>query len=122
MASRGIEARRQAAMEEGSAAYIARRQDIVRAAAHVFRDKGYEATLKDVAQALGTELASIYYSVGRKEELLQEIVREALARDMEAAPAIRRSKDNAAEKIRALIHSMVISYAENSPHMNVYIE
>jgi AcrR family transcriptional regulator len=122
MASSGIEARRQAAMEEGSAAYIARRQEIVRAAAHVFRDKGYEATLKDVAQALGTERASIYYYFGSKEELLQEIVREALARDMEAAHAIRRSKDSTPDKIRALIHSMVISYAENYPHMNVYIE
>ena len=109
-------------MEEGGAAYVARRQEIVRAAAHVFRDKGNEATLKDVAASLGTERASLYYYFGSKEELLREIVREALARDMDAAQTIRRSKDPTPDKIRALILSVVTSYAENYPHVNVYIE
>jgi AcrR family transcriptional regulator len=122
VASSGIQARRQAAMEEGGAAYLARRQEIVRAAAYVFRDKGYEATLKEVAQALGTERVSIYYYFASKEELLQEIVREALAREMEAAHTIRRSRASTPDKIRALIESMVTNYAENYPHMNVYVE
>lgn len=122
MASSGIEARRQAAMEDGSPAYIARRQEIVRAAAHVFRDKGHEATLKDVAQALGTERASLYYYFGSKEELLQEIVREALVRDLATAQEVRQRKDPASAKVRALITSMVLAYAENYPHMNVYME
>jgi len=118
----GIQARRQAAQEEGGPAYLARRQEIVQVAAHVFRDKGYEATLKDVAHALGTERASLYYYFGSKEELLQEIVREALRRDLEAAHAVRRSEDRAPAKIRRLIRSMVLSYAENYPHMSVYME
>jgi AcrR family transcriptional regulator len=122
VANSGIEARRQAAMEEGGAAYIARREEIIQVAAHVFRERGPAATLRDVAEALGTERASIYYYIGSKEELLQEIVREALARDMAAARAIRRSEVRTPDKIRALIDSMVFSYAENYPHMNVYIE
>lgn len=120
--SSGIEARRQAALEDGSVAYLARRQDIIRAAAHVFRERGFEATLRDVAQVLGTDRASLYYYVGSKEELLQEIVREALARDIAAAKAVKRSRATTPEKIRALIESMVVSYADNYPHMNVYIE
>lgn len=123
MAKSGIEARRKAALEDGNASYVARREEIVRAAAHVFRDRGYEsATLRDVATALGTDRASLYYYVGSKEELLQEIVREALARDIKIAEGVKRSRVKSADKIRTLIESMVISYAENYPHMNVYME
>ena len=123
MAKSGIEARRKAALEDGNASYIARREEIVQAAAHVFRDRGYEAaTLRDVAVALGTDRASLYYYVGSKEELLQEIVREALGRDIQAAEAVKRSRAKTPEKIRALIETMVTSYAENYPHMNVYME
>lgn len=122
MASSGIEARRQAALEDGSAGYLARRQEIIKAAAHVFRERGFEATLRDVAQVLGTDRASLYYYVGSKDELLQEIVRGALAGDIAAAQAVQKSTDSTPEKITALIASMVMSYAENYPHMNVYIE
>jgi AcrR family transcriptional regulator len=123
MAKSRIEARRKAALEDGSASYIARREEIIHAAAHVFRDRGFEAaTLRDVAQALGTDRASLYYYFGSKEELLQEIVREALGRDVQAAEAVNRSRASTPDKICALIESMVNSYAENYPHINVYIE
>ncbi|GAA0611841.1 TetR/AcrR family transcriptional regulator [Sporichthya brevicatena] len=122
MPNSGIESRRQAAIEEGGTAYIARRQEILRTAAHIFREKGYEATLRDVAEALSTDRASIYYYFGSKEEVLQEIVREALAHDMAAARAIQRSNDSTPDKIRALIYSMVVGFAEFYPHMNVHVE
>lgn len=123
MAKSGIDARRQAALEEGSAAYLARREEIVQAAAHVFRDRGFEAaTLRDVAAALNTDRASLYYYVGSKEELLQEIVRQALGRDIETAEAVKRSRASTRDKIAALIEAMVNSYASNYPHMSVYIE
>ena len=123
MARSGIEARRKAALEDGSAPYLARRQEIIDAASHVFRDRGFEAaTLRDVAQALGTDRASLYYYVGSKEELLQEIVREALGHDLAAAEAIKASRTTSREKIQALVESMVTSYTSNYPHMNVYRE
>lgn len=118
----GIEARRTAAREDGNAAYVSRRHEILKAAAHVFRERGPEATLRDVADALGTDRASLYYYVGSKDELLQEIVREALERDIAAAKAIKRSRASAPEKVEVLIESMVVSYAENYPHINVYVE
>jgi AcrR family transcriptional regulator len=123
MTTSGIEARRKAALEDGSATYVARRQEIIGAAAHVFRDRGFEATtLRDVALALGTDRASLYYYVGSKDELLQEIVREALGHDIQAAEAVKSSRATSPEKIRALVESMVTSYADNYPHMNVYME
>jgi TetR/AcrR family transcriptional regulator, cholesterol catabolism regulator len=123
MAKSGIDARRRAALEDGGVAYLARREEIVEAAAHVFRDRGFEAaTLRDVAVAMGTDRASLYYYFGSKEELLQEIVRQALGRDIEAAEAVKRSKASTKDKIAALIEAMVNSYAANYPHMSVYIE
>jgi len=123
MAKSGIDARRRAALEDGGAAYMARREEIVQAAAHVFRDRGFAAaTLRDVAAALNTDRASLYYYVGSKEELLQEIVRQALGRDIETAEAVKRSRASSKDKIAALIEAMVNSYAANYPHMSVYIE
>ena len=104
MATSGIEARRKAALEEGGAAYIARREEIILAAARVFRERGFDAaTLRDIADALNTDRASLYYYIGSKEELLQEIVRDVLARDVKSAEAIKRSRAATADKIRTLI-------------------
>jgi TetR/AcrR family transcriptional regulator, cholesterol catabolism regulator len=123
MPKSGIDARRKAALEDGGANYVARREEIIQAAAHVFRDRGFEAaTLRDVAAAMGTDRASLYYYVGSKEELLQEIVREALGRDIEVAQAVKASRVPTREKIASLIQAMVNSYASNYPHMHVYIE
>lgn len=123
MAVSGIEARRKAALEDGNETYLARRDEIIRAAAHVFRDRGVEATtLRDIAEATNTDRASLYYYVSSKEEVLREIVRQALGRDIAAAEKVRRSRAATPDKIRALIEAMVSSYAENYPHMNVYIE
>jgi AcrR family transcriptional regulator len=123
MAKSNIEARRKAALEDGGVSYIARREEIVQAAAHVFRERGFEAaTLRDVAAAMDTDRASLYYYVGSKEELLQEIVRQALRRDIEIAEAVKRSRASSPEKLATLIKSMVDSYDKNYPHMMVYIE
>jgi AcrR family transcriptional regulator len=123
MPKSGIEARRLAALREGSAPYLARREEILQAAANVFRQQGYEsATLLDVAKVLGADRASLYYYVGSKEELLQQIVRNALERVLEDAETIRRSRASAPDKIKAFIRSMVTNYAENYPHMSIYTE
>ncbi|QRP42838.1 TetR/AcrR family transcriptional regulator [Amycolatopsis sp. FDAARGOS 1241] len=123
MPKSGIDARRQAALKEGSAAYLARREEIIRAAADVFRQQGYEgATLLDVAKSLGTDRASLYYYIGSKEELLQEIVRNAIQNVLEAAETIKRSRAGAPEKIKALITSMVDNYVENYPYMSIYTQ
>jgi AcrR family transcriptional regulator len=123
MAKSGIEERRVAALREGSAPYLARRAEIIRAGADVFRQQGYEsATLLDVAKMLGTDRASLYYYVGSKEEILQQIVRDALARVLDDADTIHRSRASAPDKIRAFITAMVNNYAENYPHMSIYTE
>jgi AcrR family transcriptional regulator len=123
MAESGIEARRKAALEDGSATYIARRKEIIQAAAGVFRERGFDAaTLRDVAEALNTDRATLYYYVGSKDDLLQEIVRDVLAADVRLAETVKRSRQPTAKRIATLIESMVTSYAENYPHIAVFTE
>jgi AcrR family transcriptional regulator len=116
-----IEHRRRTAIAEGKAAYTARRQEVIAAAAGVFRELGYEAsTLNDVAAKLDTDRASLYYYVGSKEELLHEIVRVVLYENVAAAERVRKRKGNAVEKIEALVEEMMTSFDRNYPHMFVY--
>jgi len=112
LATSGIAGRRKAALEDGGEGYKTRRQEIVREAAKVFEEKGFEATtLNDIAERLGTDRASLYYYVGSKEELLHEIVRQVLA-----------EPGTPSEKIERLIEYMILSFDRNYPHMYVYVE
>src|SRR3989442_2745301 len=107
----GIESRRKAALSEGNAGYTARRAEIIKVAADVFRERGYDAaTSNDVAARLGTDRASLYYYVGSKEELLQEIVRDVLSQNLEAAEQVKKQKGTAPEKLQALIEHMIESF------------
>ena len=119
----GIEGRRRAAQLEGAEAYVARRNEIIYAAAAVFKDRGYEAaTLNDVAERLNTDRASLYYYVGSKEDLLHEVVRSVLDTNVAMAERIRKRKTAAPEKIQLLLSEMMRSFAQNYPHMYVYTE
>jgi AcrR family transcriptional regulator len=119
----GIEGRRRAAMAEGGEAYKARREEIVRAAADVFRDLGYEAsTLNDIAERLGTDRASLYYYVGSKEELLHEIVSSVLKENVATAERVAKSDAPAIEKMTKLLEEMMLSFDRNYPHMYIHIE
>ena len=54
--------------------------DIVSAAAKVFRTKGYHAaTVRDIAQEVGILKGSLYHHFASKEELLYLVVKEPIA-------------------------------------------
>src|SRR6478609_3648529 len=53
---------------------ISRKDVIVAKAAALFREKGFKAaSMRDLAEAVGVEAASLYNHIQSKEELLQEI-------------------------------------------------
>lgn len=121
--SSGIARRRAAAKDESNPAYVARRREIVAAAARVFKDKGLQGTkLGDIAAASGADRASLYYYVGSKEELFHEVVREAALANLVRAEAIRDGAGSAPEKLRELIEALMTSYADNYPILYVYIQ
>lgn len=115
--------RRAAAQAEGGAAYQQRRQEILKAAAQVFKEKGLQgASLGEVADALGTDRASLYYYVGSRQELFADVVREAVEGNVAMAEAIRAKDVPAPVKLRELAVSLMQSYADNYPFLYVYIQ
>lgn len=123
MAASGIGRRRDAARTEGGTAYRERRQQIITAAADVFQSKGFGATsLSDVATALHTDRASLYYYVSSKEELFHDVVYAAAAASAERAEEIQRGPGTAREKIQALIMALMTSFEEHYPYLFVYIQ
>jgi AcrR family transcriptional regulator len=119
----GIGRRRQAARTEGGADYKARREELVKVAAEVFQEKGYQAsTLNDVAERMGTDRASLYYYVGSKQELFEEVVEDVLEANLKEARRIKKEDLRPAEKLAKLVTTMMVSYEENYPFTYVYIQ
>ncbi|KLL10622.1 MULTISPECIES: TetR/AcrR family transcriptional regulator [Protofrankia] len=121
--SSGIARRREAARNEANPAYLQRRQEIVAAAARVFKAKGLQgANLADIAAESGADRASLYYYVGNKEELFHEVVREAVVANLTVAQGIRDGEGNAPDKLRRLIISLMESYEQQYPILYVFIQ
>jgi AcrR family transcriptional regulator len=118
-----IAQRRSAALQEGGADYTAKRADLIRVAAEVFRDKGYAAaTLNDIAAVFGTDRASLYYYVGSKEELFQECITDSVRTNIALAQDIARTSISPREKLERLIALIIHSQVEHYPYMYVYIQ
>lgn len=119
----GNAGRRAAARDARGADYQRRREEIVRAAAQVFREKGYRGTgVADVARVVGVDRATIYYYVGGKDELLDEIATELVLANLGVVEDIRDSPGDAPEKIRTLVTQLMASYVENYPFLYVYLQ
>src|ERR1700682_3469515 len=119
----GIGRRRAAARNDGGTAYRERRQKITAAAAEVFQRKGFgAASLGDVATALGTDRAMLYYYVSSKEELFHEVVYAGAETNVLRAEAIRDGGGTTTEKIAALVHSLMVSFEEYYPYLFVYTQ
>ena len=118
-----ISERRKAALIDQSAEYAAKRAELVRAAATVFRDKGYaNATLNDVAECVGSDRASLYYYVGTKEELFHECVRDVVDQHLDKAKKIAANRKSNREKLTDLIEMLLDSYEDSYPLFFVYIQ
>jgi len=119
----GISRRRAAALSDGGAEYAAKRNELIRVAANLFKDRGYRSTsLNDVAQVAGLDRATVYYYVGSKEELFREAVQGLLDDNVTRAEQLVRAKLDAREKLEKLIELLVFSYDKNYPYAQVYIQ
>lgn len=87
----------------------AKREAVLRAAAQVFNEQGYQAsTLDQVAARLNVTKPTLYYYVKSKDEILFECVRIGLSMLQEAADHVSASGGNAADKLVAVMRQ----YAE----------
>jgi AcrR family transcriptional regulator len=82
-----------------------RRDDLVRAAAQLFREKGFEGTtVRDIAGAVGMRSGSPFYHFANKHELLMAVMEEGLRLGLERTRAVVDGAGLAAtERFRRLV-------------------
>jgi TetR/AcrR family transcriptional regulator, cholesterol catabolism regulator len=118
----GIGKRRAAAKLDGAAGYQQRRKEIAIAAARVFNQRGLQGTtISAVAEELSIDRASLYYYISCKEELFDEVIREASEENVAIAKRIKSSDASPREKLRDLIVSLMTSYGKHYPLLYIYI-
>jgi AcrR family transcriptional regulator len=91
------------------------RTDIIQAAAQIFREKGYHgASMQDIADAVGLQKASLYHHVASKQEILGDILDQALDRLIADLEPIAESKVPADERLRQAVRMYLLRLAENA--------
>lgn len=82
-----------------------RRMELVRAAAKLFRDQGYErTTVRDLGNAVGLQSGSLFYHFRTKEEILVAVMALGITATTEQlGEAIARAR-HPREKLSALFH------------------
>lgn len=79
-----------------------RKEQVIRVAAELFREKGYVASsMRDLAQKLGIEAASLYSHIKSKEEILHILCFDMAADFMASLEEVEKQHDlSASEKLR----------------------
>ena len=97
-------------------------QEIITAAAQLFKEKGYRATtLEDIAAAVGMLKGSLYYYIRSKEELLYLVVRDPIRQAYNKLEEIVKSEAPATTKIAQAIANHMTLFHQHYPHIAVYL-
>ncbi|MGZ9221957.1 MAG: TetR/AcrR family transcriptional regulator [Anaerolineales bacterium] len=98
------------------------REDILEAAAQVFRQKGFHgASMQDIAKAVSLQKASLYHHVSSKQEILLALLDRALEMLLERISAIRNQDVPADEKLRQMVRAYLQILAENTDLSSVLL-
>ena len=90
------------------------REDILEAAAQVFREKGFHgASMNDIAEAVSLQKASLYHHVSSKQEILLELLDRALELLLERISPIANQNITADKKLRLMICEYLQILVEN---------
>jgi AcrR family transcriptional regulator len=89
----------------------------------LFKKHGFRGTsIGQIAEALGTDRATLYYYIGSKEELFDEVVSDEVRANVARAQAIRDGDGPAPDKLRRLVTELMDSYAASYPFLYVFIQ
>jgi len=110
------------ARRNGNGTRRRRDQEVIDTAAQIFFERGYtEASVQDIADALGMLKGSLYYYIDTKEDLLFRVLEQvhdevdAIMHDTIALPDL-----TALQRLAAYVRSLVIHITANLPRMSVY--
>lgn len=83
-----------------------RREEILQAAAQIFREKGYHAaSMRDLANAVELQKASLYHHLQSKQELLLELLDRAIDLLIDDTMLVLESSETPIEKLRAAMRA-----------------
>lgn len=115
--------RRSHARREATAGYSERRERLLRAAAEVFKEKGFQAaSINDIAERFGGDRASIYYYYASKHEIFIDLIRQAVEEVVLLAEGVARSGQPATARLRDVFVKTIDAYERHYPYMYVYIQ
>ncbi len=80
---------------------LSRKEQVIRQAAELFKEKGYVASsMRDLAQKLGIEAASLYSHIKSKEEILQSLCFDMATEFRKSLDAVEKQNLTASEKLK----------------------
>ena len=98
------------------------RDDILDAAAQVFRQKGFHgSSMADIAEAVKLQKASLYHHVSSKQEILLALLDRALEMLFEQINVVAKQPLPADEKLRQMVQIYLRLLAENSDLSSVLL-
>lgn len=98
------------------------RDDILDAAAQVFREKGFHgASMEDVASAVNLRKASLYHHVTSKQEILLALLDRALGMLTEHISKVSSQEARADQKLRLMMRAYLLALSENSDLSSVLL-
>ena len=98
------------------------RDDILDAAAQVFRQKGFHgASMADIAESVQLQKASLYHHVSSKQEILLALLDRALDMLFEQVDIVAKQPLPADEKLRQMVQVYLRLLAENSDLSSVLL-
>lgn len=98
------------------------RDDILDAAAQVFRQKGFHgASMSDIAGALDVQKASLYHHVSSKQEILLALLDRALVMLTDYISMIASQDISPDQKLRLMIRGYLSGLAENADLTSVLL-
>lgn len=99
-----------------------KKAEILKAAAKVFRTKGYHASrIQDVAETLDMQKGSLYYYIKTKEDLLKGLVEDILEKSVELLANIQDTTHSPSEKVKLCIESHLRLFHNNIDAFGVFI-
>jgi AcrR family transcriptional regulator len=82
-----------------------KREEILKAAARLFRDRGYSATsMRDLAKEVKLKASSLYNHIDSKEDILQAICFSTANKFMTAIQRIEKQSGSYLDKVKALVN------------------
>lgn len=114
--------RRRAAARDSGEAWQEQRQEVLRVAARQFQRKGYRTTtLKEIADELGMDRATLYRFFASKDELLRASVADSVLEIAEEARAVAQGPGSSRTKLAEIIELVMRYYERHYPHPYVFL-